>query len=126
MVSPQITVNRMRTPDGTILQSKSGHDYVTHLDKNGKRYMLDGGFYYVRSSGNGDEEYLTLTVDSPFEEIRKYFTWGTRGKDGTSPLSFVFLKDMSTEHIKAILETQGHIRNTFVEDLFLKELDFRK
>ena len=33
----------MRTPDGTILESKHRHDYVTHLDANGNEYMLDGG-----------------------------------------------------------------------------------
>ena len=50
-----ILSNRMRTPDGTILESKHRHDYVTHLDANGREYMLDGGLDYVRGSANGDE-----------------------------------------------------------------------
>ncbi len=33
----------LETPDGTILQSRSRHDYRQHLDANGKTYMLDGG-----------------------------------------------------------------------------------
>ena len=54
----------MRTPDGTILESKHRHDYVTHLDANGKEYMLDGGLAYVRSSAYGDEEMLTVYDDN--------------------------------------------------------------
>ncbi len=54
--------NALRTPDGTVLTSRHRHDYVTHIDKNGKEYMIDGGLDYVRSSANGDEEYLTVTI----------------------------------------------------------------
>ena len=38
-----ILSNRLKTPDGTILESLHRHDYVTHTDANGKEYMLDGG-----------------------------------------------------------------------------------
>ena len=41
--NPKILSNKMRTPDGTILESKHRHDYVTHTDANGKEYMLDSG-----------------------------------------------------------------------------------
>ncbi len=59
----KILRSRMRTPDGTILESKHRHDYVTHLDANGNEYMLDGGLAYVRSSANGDEEMLTVFAE---------------------------------------------------------------
>ena len=59
-----ILSSRMRTPDGTILESCYRHDYVTHTDANGKEYMLDGGLDYVRSSANGDEEMLTIYTGS--------------------------------------------------------------
>jgi hypothetical protein len=59
----KILSNRMRTPDGTILESKHRHDYVTHLDANGNEYMLDGGLAYVRCSAYGDEEMLTVYDD---------------------------------------------------------------
>jgi hypothetical protein len=39
----RIVANRIRTPDGTILESKHRHDYVTYTDANGKQYMVDGG-----------------------------------------------------------------------------------
>lgn len=65
-MNQRILSNRMRTPDGTILESKHRHDYVTHLDANGNEYMLDGGLSYVRSSAYGDEEMLTV-FDETFE-----------------------------------------------------------
>ena len=38
--------NAIQTQDGTVLQSFSGHDYKTHVDANGKTYMVDGGLEY--------------------------------------------------------------------------------
>ena len=35
--------------------------------------------------------------------------WGTYGKTGEDPLKWVVLKNMSDEHITAILATQYHI-----------------
>lgn len=66
-----ILSNRMKTPDETILESINRHDYVTHIDANGKEYMLDGGCDYVRCSANGDEEMLTVTSDDSHEVIRR-------------------------------------------------------
>ena len=63
--------SRMRTPDGTILESIHRHDYVTHTDANGKEYMLDGGCDYVRCSANGDEEMLTVTSDDSHGVIKR-------------------------------------------------------
>ena len=121
---PRIVVNRIRTPDGTILESKHRHDYVTYVDKNGKEYMVDGGTDYLRRNVYEDAPYTELSVysDAPHSVIREVFKWGTRGKDGKQPLKFVILKDMTTDHIEAILETQnlpGHMRK-----IFLDELDF--
>lgn len=41
--------------------------------------------------------------------------WGTYGKDHNEPLSWVRLSDCSTEHLKAIKETQPQIANTKYE-----------
>ena len=101
-----ILSSRIRTPDGTILESKHRHDYVTHTDANGKEYMLDGGCDYVRCSANGDEEMLTVTSDDSHEVIREVVKWGTYGKDGDEPLRHVTIAGLNPYHLRAILDTQ--------------------
>mgnify|MGYP003638380813 CR=1 FL=1 len=117
--------NALRTPDGTVIQSYNRHDYKTHIDANGSQYMIDGGLDYIRSSAVGDEQYLTVTTDDPFETVRESFCWGTRGKDGTEPLRHRPLSTLDTDHIQAILDTQTQIPSWMV-NIFETELEFRK
>jgi hypothetical protein len=126
MSEARIVSNRIRTPDGTILESRHRHDYVTYVDKNGKEYMVDGGLEYLRRNVHDDAPYEELSVydDAPYALIREVFKWGTRGKGGRQPLTFVPLKDLTTEHIEAILETQTHISER-IRKLFIDELTFR-
>ena len=58
------------------------------------------------------------TYPLPHENMREVQTWGSRGKD-------VFIKDLDTDHIKAILETQNHIKDTSLERVLVKELNHR-
>lgn len=127
MDKPTVLANVMITPDGTVLQSFTGHDYKTHDDKNGEHYMIDGGnSYYGRSSVNVVEPTrIFVTTDSPFELIHEWMHWGTRGKSGRDPLKYVPLKDLEVDHIQAILETQTHI-GSGVRKAFLAELAFRE
>jgi len=99
-----LVYNAIRTPDGTIIESHSRHDYKTHIDKNGNEYMIDGGLDYVRSSANGDEEYLTVAVDDSHEKVRESVTWGTYGINGDQPMKKVKLSEMDTDHIQACLD----------------------
>ena len=120
-----ILSNRMRTPDGTILESKHRHDYVTHLDANGNEYMLDGGLDYVRGSANGDEEFLTVYgADDPHEDIRGVVKWGTYGKNGDETLVHVTIADMSTQHLQACLDTVKTMRPA-LRYVMQKELEYR-
>ena len=66
-----VVYSALRTPDGTLLESKHRHDFVSHEDANGKTYMLDGGLDYIRSSCNGDEVFIEVTLDYPHEIVLK-------------------------------------------------------
>jgi hypothetical protein len=58
-------------------------------------------------------------------KVRDWMTWGTYGKTGDQPLKLVLLKNMSDDHIQAILDTQFHISN-FYRRHIKKELRLRK
>ena len=121
----EILRNMMRTPDGTILESEHRNDHVTHMDANGKVYMLDGGLDYVRCSAHGDEEMLTLTSDDDHEVVREVVTWGTHGKTGDQPLKYVAIVDMETEHLQACVDTQiGSMRPALLT-VMQNEMDYR-
>ena len=114
------------TPDGTVLQSYHRHDYKTYTDKNGEEYMIDGGCDYVRHSINKESaEYFTVTTDDTHKMKRKWFHWGTYGKNGDQPLKWKPLQELDKEHIEAILGTQHHIPK-HLRELFQDELDYRK
>lgn len=116
----------MLTPDGTWLQSFHRHDFKQHKDVvTGETYMLDGGCSYIRSNVNKVPAYYLTVLESDRHELkREWFAWGTRGKDGKQPLRWVHLKNMDTDHIEAILETQHHIGD-WLRKLFNDELEYR-
>ena len=124
-MTDQILINSLRTPDGTVLTSRFTHDYVTYVDANGKKYMVDGGLSYLRRSYNGDEIDLSIHMTDNHEFNRRHFHWGTYGKKGKGPFKYKKLLDMDADHIEAILETQTHISG-WIQNIFEQELKFRK
>ena len=120
----KVIVRRLQTPDGTILESRHVHDFQLHDDANGKHYMLDGGSEYFRRSDNGDELDVSITTETPFLEAREVSIWGSRGKCGTQPLMHIPLKDMESDHIRAVLREYGDnpLCGSERKELFLKEL----
>tara|TARA_R110000868_G_scaffold142084_1_gene359185 strand:+ start:145 stop:540 length:396 start_codon:yes stop_codon:yes gene_type:complete len=122
-----IIVNRIITPDGTVLTSKNRHDYRCHEDANGFTYCVDGGIDYLRRTYSDEAPKATeasVYSEDPHELIRETFTWGTYGKTGKDPLRHVALKDLEKEHIKAIIKTQSHITQE-IKDVFVNELCYR-
>ena len=81
--------NAIRTPDGTILESRSVHDFVGYTDANGKFYAADGGLEYLKRCGDSDYEELSLTLEDDFSKIRECVRWGTYGPKGDQPMRFI-------------------------------------
>lgn len=126
MTNKQIVVNRIRTPDGTILTSRHVHDYVTHTDTNGEEYMVDGGNDYLRRNVcEAPYEEISLYADDPHEGLRKYLEWGTYGVEGDQPLKWVALEDMSSDHIINVLKNVNFLAMWRV-DIMKYELKFRE
>lgn len=119
-----IVYNAIRTPDGTILESRSVYDFVSHSDANGKFYAVDGGLEYLKRCGDRNYEELSLTLEDEFSKIRDTLQWGTRGKAGDQPLKKVKIKDLDTDHIFSILALR-YLGSKF-RIVLEKELEFRK
>ena len=120
----KILRNIIRTPDGTLLESKTVHDYVTHKDENGETYFNDGGKAYLRRSVNIEPyEDLTIYDTDEIEKIREHFLWGTYGKTGNEKLQYKKLCDMSNMHIKAIIV--DNFSPEHVLNIFKREIQYR-
>jgi len=124
----QLIQNSMVTPDGTKIISKHRHDYVTHLDKNGEEYMVDGGLDYERRSSNKIPGTSTSVYeDDPFELIRENLYRGGRGKNGDEPLKYVVLSEIDDEWLEAIIcYEQEHRPNNFYLKFYIQEQEYRK
>lgn len=122
----EIFLNSIETPDGTVLISEYSHDFVSHQDANGNFYAVDGGKSYLKRVFDV-KDYIekSITSKSKIEDIRLVFTWGTFGKNGDQPRKNILLKDMSNEHIKAIIRTQLQISEN-LKKVFETELEYRQ
>ena len=120
----KLVYSAIRTPDGTILSSVHRHDYVTHTDKNGESYMLDGGLEYQRTSINKEPaENISLSIGDPHNKIREAVTWGSYGKKGNGPLRRVPVSEMSDDHLNAVVVLPYVHQNIGI--VFLDELAYR-
>jgi hypothetical protein len=121
-----LVYNAIRTPDGTVLESTHRHDYKTYLDKNGKEYMVDGGLEYVRRNVHDDAPYedLSVYITDGHDKVREVVKWGTYGINGDQPLTYILLKDMNKEHIRACLENVPRMHPAYKE-AFKEELKLR-
>lgn len=125
----ELVLNRIQTPDGTILTSYHRHDYVTHIDKNGLEYMVDGGLDYQRCNVNKSAPHKDLSVysDAPFEVIRESYHRGGRGKDGRQSLKWVPMSEMSNAWLEACIvynDVRG-LSDSFANKMYKQELKYR-
>lgn len=118
----RIIYNAIRTPDGTILESRHVYDYKTHTDKNGEMYVVDGGLEYLRRSCNDHPlEELSVYLEDGHRVVREVATLGSYGKNGDEQLKYIPIKDMSEEHIQNCLNNcyrmHPHYRVAFENEL---------
>lgn len=119
--------NSIITPDGTTLFSRSRHDFVSHADKNGKNYAVDGGLCYVRRIGDRDWKDNSVVLGTvPPEEAVKIAVWGSYGKDGKQPLRYIPIASMETEHLRAVLGSRPDQINPAIRYLMHWEVSRRR
>lgn len=123
----ELIFSAIQTPDGTVLESNSRHDYRTYTDSISKEeYMIDGGLDYFRTSINTmPPKRIALYSDDEHSELRKWITWGTYGKDGGDELKHIALCDMDDEHIMTILESYESFIAPWRCTLYENELKYR-
>lgn len=124
---PQLLANRIITPDGTMLQSMNRHDFACHTDAiTGEVYFTDGGLTCIRRSVNiAPAIPADVWADDPHEEIREAMHWGSYGKHGDQDLHYIAVKDLTDDHLAAILRTQLQVP-THVYVALVNEKDYRK
>ena len=92
--------------------------------------MVDGGDCYSRYTVNPEAPHEDLCVysDAPFEVIRASYHRGGRGKDGSQPLTWTPMSEMSNEWLKVCIEYNNERGNekSFANKMYKKELEYRK
>lgn len=126
MNKKNMVLNSIKTPDGTILISKQSRDYQEHLDANGEIYFIgEDRVGTIGSLNRVSAVDLCIFDDDDHKNIRQGFYWGTYGRDGVQPVQYLPLKDLETDHIEAIINTQKQLP-TWRINIFKNELNFRK
>lgn len=124
-VSEQIVYNAVRCDVCEVtINSTYVHDYKTCGCEN--KAMVDGGLDYARYGAVDINKItkITYTDNDPHDLIREFFAWGSYGKAGDQPRQYIKLKDMSDEHIRAVIVYKG-VR-PWVVKLMKQEIDYRE
>ena len=130
-----IIYNAIQTPDGTIISSDHRHDFVTHKDKNGKTYGVDGGCEYLRRIGDVREDckdlsmYLEPWTSEFHEKARQVVKRGGRGKNGDQPLTWVPICEMNDNWVLATIDYNTErgmgIDKSWFTNLLHEEMHYR-
>jgi hypothetical protein len=121
----ELIYNAIRTPDGTLLVSRTRHDFKGHVDANGETYMVDGGTDYLRRNINKEPaEELSMYDTEPQITAGVAVTWGTYGNGGNQPLEWVSLRDMSWDHLINCI-TKVPAMSPKIKACMLREIEWR-
>ena len=122
----RILRNSIICPDGKELISRNIHDFVGHYCGKNRFFAVDGGTDYLKRCGIGYTE-TSIINDGSFELQRENCEWGSNYDKEHNLLKetlFRPVKDLETEHIYKILETQ--ILTKFWIRLFWDEIKYRE
>ncbi len=124
-MNKELLLNRIQTPDGTFICSRSINDLEEYTDKNGQHYGVEGGLAYqkVLYDKNDYVDASIYTTDD-FNTIRENIVWATYGIDGDDELKYVKIKDLEVDHIENILILP--FLSKTIEEILLSEIKFRK
>ena len=126
---PELLHNSIKCPDGTVLVSRFHHNFVSHVQEDGREYAVDGGLSYSRIL-HSDNEYENLCVydTDPHDLIRNKFEW-TRNYDADMNLlpkpERLALKDITDDHLKALVDYTVTDYPAKINKVFVDELKFR-
>jgi hypothetical protein len=100
-----LLVSRWQTPDGTVLESRHRHDYVSHDDADGMTYSIDGGTSYIKIGGDPRKLKNLCVYDNELHSVlREQLKWGTRGVNGDKPIEYIRICDMTDCHLLKITD----------------------
>ena len=106
----KVIASRVQTPDGTILWSRSVHDFVRYTDtKSGEDYSLDGGTCYQHCYVNKiPAKNISILNTAKWKTLRDFVTRYTplRDENGntTNVCEYIRFSHMSDEHLSALAD----------------------
>lgn len=124
-----IIYNAIECPDGTVIESQYRWDFVKHTQEDGREYAVDGGCDYLkRLFTDYDWKELSVTTESPHEEIRKVFKWTSQlDKDGNileCPIT-KRLKDLEDDHVLALVKWTADGYPAYIHKIMTDEANWR-
>lgn len=128
-MKPIILYNAIQCPDGTIIESTYRHDWVQHIQEDGREYFVDGGLDYQRI-GCSDKKFINLlvTTESEHAKIREVFKWTSNYDANMNPIAPVKrkLKDLTDDHVKALVIWTEEGYPEYVHKIMKDELEWRR
>ena len=87
-----------------VILSRSVHDFRSCKCGN---ISVDGGREYCHFNWKTDEwQDLCVEDDENHQTRREHLTWGSWGKSGKGPFRLIKIKDLTDDHLAAIIRTQ--------------------
>lgn len=123
--SEQIVYNAVKCLQcGETLVSRHVHDYKTCECTN--EAMVDGGNEYARYGAVDMNKItkITYVASDPHDLLREFVSWGSYGKNGDQPLTYKKIKDMSDDHLRAVIVWPRGAQ--WMKELMKQELDYRE